>query len=356
MRKHLLARWSGAAIAAAGLVIALGAGPAQAASSPRWQPFYTSTQAGFSSITSTGPDAAWAVGTTRNGAPFLLEWNGTRWRSAEAPGGQGFVPYYVQATASNDVWVIGVGSTDAAYHWNGKSWHSVALPVPIYATVVSSTDVWGFGGSVPPCTVAKPATCRSRVWNWRNGVVSTYTVPGLVAEIVPAGGQVWVLDEQAIKNLDEPDETSLPAVYLGNATGLHKVAAPAGRIGVFPQIAASPAGHLWVLAPAASKGKPADLDYWNGHVWARRAIPRDLDYGSWSFVYDGHSGVWLGPYTHWTGSGWVATDPSGPTTSYELDYVTAIPGSASAWAFAFSGAHVGKHTYLGMIALLGHRP
>jgi hypothetical protein len=160
----------------------------------------------------------------------------------------------------------------------------------------------------------------------------------------------------AIKDMNGPSMSSLPAIYVGEASGLHKMAAPKGRIGVFPQIAASSRGNIWLLAPALSRHKAGYLDYWNGHTWSSRAIPDRLTIYSWGFSYDYHSGVWLSPYAHWTGRRWVATNPAGPTSQYELNYVAAIPGSASTWAIAFSGAHVGKRTYLGMIALNGKRP
>ena len=130
------------------------------------------------------------------------------------------------------------------------------------------------------------------------------------------------------------DTRSGPAVYAAGDAGLHRIASP-GSIGTFPQIAASPGGQLWLLALFGSGARRPDfLTSWNGQLWTRRDVPTKLrlTYGSWGFAYDDHGGVWLGPYTHWTGRRWIKTSPSAPTTAFELITVTGIPRSASAWA------------------------
>jgi hypothetical protein len=349
-----LARWSCVSGVAVGLLVTCGVVPAQAATAPRWRPVYLSRATYLESIAATGPRAAWAVGTTGASGtrPVLLVWNGSRWRSAKAPGGNGFALEDVQATAPDDVWVMGSTALghQETYVWNGSSWQSVSLPDPLSATVLSSTDVWGLGEA--QCSAQ--GACTSQVWRYQDGVVATYTLPGAALSMAGAGSRVWVLSQQAVRNPFEAGMTSVPAVYEGNAAGLHELPTPpGGRIGIYPQIAASPQGHVWALVAPARAGRPIHLDYWNGHRWSRRAVPRDLSYGSWGFIYDDRHGVWLGPYVHWTGRRWVVTNPSKPGPSYDLAYVTAIPGSASAWAISFADVHIGNHAYRGLIARLG---
>jgi hypothetical protein len=341
-----LARQLCVAGVAAGLLVTCGVVPAQAAAAPRWRPFYLSRSTDLASIASTAPDAAWAVGTTvgKSERSSLLVWNGSRWRSAKVPGGSGFRPEDVQATAANDVWLMGyLPIGQAAYVWNGTSWRSVPLPDPMSATVLSSTDVWGSSG-----VACDGKVCTSDLWQYLDGAVETYTVPGTLQYMTGAGSRVWVLSQQA---------SGRSAMYVSNSAGLQTMATPpGGRIGVDPQVAASPQGHVWLLAPSATASKPVHLDYWNGHTWTRRAVPGGLWFGSWSFVYDDHRGVWLGPYVHWTGRRWVVTDPAKPGPSYDLEYVAPIPGSASTWALAFPDVHIRGRTYHGMIALCGKRP
>jgi hypothetical protein len=359
----LLARRALPVAASVGLVLGFlaSAGPAQASATPRWRVWYTSRAVQFTDIAATGPREAWAVGYTGSSL-YVVRWNGSRWRPTSVPGSHGFIPSGIQATSSGNVWILGdpatgLGVEEEALVLDGSSWHAVTLPTAA-AVVVGDSDVWGLGPGDGCADGSRPA-CSSQVWHWSNGVVTSYQVAGLAAGIAGARGHAWILSQRAIRDLNGPHMSSLPALYEGDGSGVHQVAAPVGRIGVFPQIAASPKGQLWVLAPAVSRHRQDALDAWNGHQWITHGIPaasKDLFYGSWGFTYDDHDGVWLGPYTHWTGHRWIRTDPGGPTTAYELNYVTAIPGSASAWAVAFSGAHVGRRTYAGLITLYGARP
>jgi hypothetical protein len=101
-----------------------------------------------------------------------------------------------------------------------------------------------------------------------------------------------VLSQQAIK---DPDGTGMSS---GPARGQCERAAQDGSAHRPDRRAAADRGRAngdaWLLARGLSPGKPAHLDYWNGHIWTRRTIP------------------------HWTGRTWAATDPAGPTASCEL--------------------------------------
>jgi hypothetical protein len=356
------ARRALAVIAGASIVLGFlaSARPAQASQVTGWRPWFTSAAAQLTDITATGPRNAWAVGYTGSSL-YVVHWNGSRWRPESVPGSRGFVPSGIQATSAVNVWILGdpaagLGAEGEALVWDGSSWHSIRLPTAT-AVVVGGSDVWGLGPG-NGCTGGSRPICSSQVWHWSSGTITTYQLAGAAAGITGGGGHAWILDQRAIRG-GGTFTSSLPAIYEGDGTGLHQIAAPAGRIGVFPQITASPGGRLWILAPALSRHKPDAVDSWNGHRWIRHVVPgaaKDLYYGSSGFTYDDHDGVWLGPYTHWTGRRWIRTDPGGPTTAYELNYVTAVPGSASAWAVAFSGAHVGHRTYAGLITLYGARP
>jgi hypothetical protein len=167
---------------------------------------------------------------------------------------------------------------------------------------------------------------------------------------------VWILSQQALRG--GTLGSSVPQFYYSDASGVRELTTPRGRIGVFPQIAASPSGQLWLLAPGLSRHRFGAVDYWNGTRWTAHQIPdrNDFSFGSWGFAYDDHGGVWLGPYLHWTGRRWIATTPPGPTRSFELMYVAPIPGSSAAWAVGFNSARPGSRASRGLIALYGERP
>ena len=327
---------------------------------PRWRVFFTSPAgpSELTSIVSTGPKNAWAVGTNRAGL-YVVHWNGTRWQRENVPGTRNFSPDGIQATSSNNVWITGTGPNLplTAMVWNGSGWHKTTLPADTSdIAVLSRTDVWGIDASGTSCTAGSDPVCTSVIWHWSQGTVTSFGVAGLAQNIASAGDHVWVLSKRAIQG-----DTSLPTVYYGDDAGLHQIPSPTGRMGVFPQITASPRGQLWLLAPGPTRHRFGHIDYWNGQSWTRTVIParsggKFLSYGSWGFIYDNRNGVWLGPYTHWTGRRWIVTTPAMPTQAFELMYIAPIPRSASAWAVGFNNARPGSQADRGLIALSGRRP
>jgi hypothetical protein len=161
-----------------------------------------------------------------------------------------------------------------------------------------------------------------------------------------AGEHVWLLAEKSDR----------AAIYEGASGGLRRVAALDVRLRAFPQVAASPAGRVWVLDQGRGAHLRAAVYAWNGRRWTPYHVPRKADFGSWGFTYDGRSGAWLGPYTYWTGRRWLITHPSGPTTQFELMFIAPVPGTSSAWAVGFNSARPGTSGSWGLITLLGRRP
>ena len=297
--------------------------PASASSAPHWRVYLTS-RSDLIDVTATGPHAAWALADSSAG-PSLLHWNGSVWRHEPVPGGKQFFADQVQVTPDGSIWVTGSnrnGQPRAEVEFDGV-WRPVAVPSGTAGVVaLSASDAWGIDADDYSCTGSSPPVCETSVWHYTHGGFVSYPVPGIVSQITGAGSRVWILARGS-------------AVYAATDSGLHRIASP-GHVGMFPQIAASPSGQLWLLVLyGAGASKPDSLRYWNGHSWARRNVPAKalkLTYGSAGFAWDDHHGVWLGPYTHWTGRRWIATTPSEPTTAFELLTVTGIRGSASAWA------------------------
>ncbi len=76
-------------------------------------------------------------------------------------------------------------------------------------------------------------------------------------------------------------------------------------------------------------------------------------------AYDQHSGIWAGPYAHWTGSRWlntyqVAALPG--ADGFALLAVATIPGSASVWAAGWAGRSTSDSTQDSLIAVYGGLP
>jgi hypothetical protein len=321
-----------------------------AVTAPRWTVFFTSGKgpSDLTDITSAGQRSAWAAGTDNAGL-YLMHWNGAAWRQQAVPGSKDCIPYSVQATSISAVWVMcesAAGPSHTAFVLDHGSWQSVSLPDTDTATASGVVDVWGYGAD-GYCTGGSAPTCIGQVWHWSAGTLTSFAVPGTVVAMTAAGGHAWLLTQTAASRL---------AVYESESAGLAEVAPLSATIGPFPQIAASPTGRAWVLDRGLGKRGRAAVYAWDGGHWSRHLVPRAVFFGSWGFTYDGRAGVWLGPYTHWTGTRWVVTSPSGPSAQYELMFIAPIPHTSSAWAVGFNSARPGTRRYRGLIALLGRIP
>ena len=300
--------------------------PASASSAPHWRVYLTS-RSDLIDVTATGPHAAWALADSSAG-PSLLHWNGSVWRHEPVPGGQQFLADQVQVTPDGSIWVTGSnrnGQPRAEVEFDGV-WRPVAVPIGNRgrASRSATSDAWGIAGRRLQLHRVQPAVCETSVWHYTHG--GFVVLPECLAR-GRSPGQAAV---SGFWRAGRPSDAATDS-------GLHRIASPPGHESVCSQqIAASPSGQLWLLVLyGAGVSKPDSLRYWNGRSWARRNVPAKalkLTYGSAGFAWDDHHGVWLGPYTHWTGRRWIATSPSEPTTAFELLTVTGIRGSASAWA------------------------
>src|SRR5579863_196340 len=105
---------------------------------------------------------AWAVGSCGSHA-VIEHWNGSKWtiRRGTGPAGASFSALTaVTAASASDIWAVGSYTTGGGAgralieHWNGRTWHVMASPVPgsdpilFAATAVSATNAWAAGAYV----------------------------------------------------------------------------------------------------------------------------------------------------------------------------------------------------------------
>jgi hypothetical protein len=360
---------AGLTAAAAGLALALSAGPVQAAGSSGWQVAYRSSSATadpLSSVTAPSAGDAWAVGVSVSGStaqPVILHWDGSSWSPVTVPGTSGFRPGLVESSSADDVWVFGYGSSGPqALVWNGSTWSTVALPASFGggpAAVVNSTDVWAAASS--SCSAG---TCTTAVWHWDGTSWASSQVNGFLQGITSAGSAAWLVTLTSVHN-PNTNPTGQPAIYESAGDQLQPVASPATRIGTDAGLAASPAGQLWLLGPPAASKDPSLLFHWNGQSWSQSAIPAKVSGSSEPFIvnyaptYDGRRGIWAGPYAHWTGTRWRNTNQTASlpgNDSFALLAVASIPGSASIWAAGWAGRSPSNNTQDSLIAAYGGLP
>jgi hypothetical protein len=203
------------------LSVALSVGAASSAyagqaTGPRWRIAYAATtpMSTFSDAAVVSARDIWAVGdrNLNNGGsgtgPFVRRWNGHRWTSVRLPAtyGDAFVAA-VAASSSRNVWLFGeydnnkyvfalrwngswkqmgrwpnvTGGADSALvigrsdvwlfgevgtlHYNGRSWHSYKLSVPLYeASAISASDIWAVGY---PLDTYAPAVAHWHGGRWK---------------------------------------------------------------------------------------------------------------------------------------------------------------------------------------------
>jgi hypothetical protein len=86
------------------------------------------TNSTFASVSASGPDEAWAVGTFMNqkaiSTPLAEHWTGTTWTRVAVPGpaGQGATLSGVDDLSPDNAWAVGTSNgLTLIEHWNGTS-------------------------------------------------------------------------------------------------------------------------------------------------------------------------------------------------------------------------------------------
>lgn len=357
---------------AAGLALTLGASAAQAAAAPQWRVSYRSHSAKadpLSNVVAIGRGDAWAVGVTfyRNGAtrPLVLHWNGSAWGKLTIPAPAGFEPDGVAASSATDVWIFGAFDRggEEAMVWSGHSWTSMTLPAPFAAfggsiMVLSRSDVWANNGD--DCTAEN--SCTTSVWHWNGATWTSIRLSGRFEDLTRAGGRAWVL---TLTNLRTPSggPTGKPVIYRTDGAALQRVSAPSQRLWDFAHLAASPSGQLWLLGHPGYNRNTALLFHYKGGCWTDTKVPASLRSQQFvpenPFIFDGHSGVWAGPYAHWTGTKWVDASQISAMPGkdgFDLVDIAAIPGSASIWGVGSAGKSPASTVPDSLIGLYGPTP
>jgi hypothetical protein len=286
------------------------AAPAQAAAGPGWRIVSThsfggrSTVSFLDSVVSTGRNNAWAFGETDGFAswsetPIAEHWNGKSWHAVALPSGLTGSIAAASAPAANDVWAVGTGPF--LLHYNGSTW-SVARrwkhpPQAIGVAAFSPTDVWVFGD---------PGTWHLHGRTWTK-------VTGLAGSIQSASAlsprDIWAVAGSA-RILIRYNGRSWSRVRSKALTGLQ-----------FGDLLALSPRNVWV------DGGPFLL-HLKGTAWTRVRFPWPVS--EFALAPDGSGGLWMDNF---------AIDASvGPT----VDHLSRagkwrqyrVPGAGLMWALA----------------------
>jgi hypothetical protein len=260
----------------------------------------------FTSITATGPAAAWAFeafdpGTGAHAAAWQL--TGSGWHKAAFPSRPNEqVPVAASSSATN-VWAFTQlnfpNGRSRAVRWDGDAWmvvHTFSGPVA-GAAVLGPQDVWAFGQDF---FGGKPLGARH--WNGHR-----WTAPpsghGLVAGSGLAANDVWAVGGKQVAHWNGHvwKRTSVAALLPPTTMFVHSALA-----GVYEQSPTS----VWVVGSGdrQDEGGPVVVLHFDGHSWSKAA---QGGFGNPAqIVPDGSGGLWIpvpftaggpGQIVHFTG-------------------------------------------------------
>ena len=260
----------------------------------------------FTSITATGPAAAWAFEAFDPGTgvhPAAWQLTGSGWHKASFPGRPNEqVPVAASSSATN-VWAFSQlnfpSGRSRALRWDGHAWtvmHTFAGPVN-GAAVLGPQDVWAFGEDF---FGAKPLGARH--WNGHR-----WTAPpsghNLVAGSGLAANDVWAVGGKQVAHWNGHvwKRASVASLLPPNTMFQH-----AALAGVYEQSPTS----VWAVGSGdrQDEGGPVVVLHFDGHSWSKAA---QGGFGNPAqIVPDGSGGLWIpvpgidgepGQIVHFTG-------------------------------------------------------
>lgn len=351
-----LVQRAGVVGATLGLALALCPASAQAARlpAPRWRIVYMSQvrNSGLRDVVATGRRSGWAHGTTTSDKTILLRWNGSRWRWVKPPGTASFEADSLNASGPDNVWLTGINTRiggAVGFRFDGIAWHRVPMP-PVDSSappvVLSPSNVWlytslgcTFNGATPNCATA--------IWHWDGQRWTSQVMNKIVGAMGGIRGHVW-LGVLRFVRFSDGDPTGRLALYRLNGQAWQPMSFSTPRVApIFNTITASSAKNLWVVAGGLVHritARHSGVFHFNGRAWTELRGPIAESAQLFPVSLDGHGGIWLGPWAHWTGRRWVNAFPRtgfAGVDCFGINGLATIPGSTEVLA-AGAGHRIGS--------------
>jgi hypothetical protein len=286
------------------LTLAAGTASATAETAPGWRVTYVSPDTGYDGfglydVTATGPQDAWAVGSTQKGAGgagAMMRWNGTGWTAVTVPGSTGSFNS-VSGSSAKNVWVLGATANgrNTAWRWNGTSWTSVSIGSydPADVTVLGPKNAWavGYDGA------GDGGGSDGKALHWNGTAWQTVAMPMTARKIDSvSANDIWAVGE----NAGQPAATHWDGTAW-TTSELPQVPIPEGQSGFsyFNDIVALSAGNVWAVGRlywGSGEGLRAEehnrpvLMHWNGQKWSLQ-LGAEGDFPL-SASPDGKGGIW----------------------------------------------------------------
>lgn len=203
-------------------------------------------------------------------------WTGRAWRSYRLPAGTS-----INATAvlsRTDAWAFGMIGAGKPYviRYDGRKWRRVHAPVqPTGASALSGHDIWIVGPTTASLKTF-PFSYEAADWtgkSWRTLKLPHARVPkGMYAawaQILAVGrADIWVDFDLFSNSGQGPDTQTLLHYYAGRWT---QVSVPHGSIFRSSNLATDGRGGIWLALAAQQRFGSSVYDYRNGR-WSRGAV------------------------------------------------------------------------------------
>jgi len=394
-----------AALVLAGGAVALVGGmlPAQAATTG-WRSVAKVSVNGKETLL-TGVDAvakndAWAVGgaaTSKGTKPVgvIEHWTGKSWKRVTLPAGvakkwnadSGVAFPVVGASSASNVWAFSENFTsakgsDGYLRLSGRKWTVGTLPGTSIASgnlvfitaarVISSKDVWVFGGKLKASASSESFTPYAAQYNGRKWTSKSVPGNGAVVDVseISAGNMWAAIGTPALFAAEGDTLASTPSVdkWNGKAWAAAPVQPTSLPTGATLDSILAEGGNVWIGGGASnSKGGTSEFAAeLTGSTWtAATTLPATAsatDYALTSMAPDGQGGIWAaagGVATtkvriwHLTGGVWTSSTPAFGSAQRTLFQLSAVPGTSSVWGV---GVIARGSRDDGLIALVGPTP
>jgi hypothetical protein len=273
-------------------------------------------------ITAPSRKSAWAIGeiySNDHGRPFLVRWNGRRWRESGMPV-KGYQPAAIASSSPDDVWMFGAtgNGTPEALSWNGHQWITVLEP-PAATAALTGVDVLG------PADVW--IAMQGTVFHDLGGIWSTSHLPS----------SLNTFDGGSLSGFGGTSDRNMWAVGIGGSAGSSVGPVMAYRwtsrtwqrvriprlVGYAGSILTESGHNVWIV------GNDKAL-HWNGSRW--RKISNGDEPAVGPLAPFGTTGLWVSASELWTGSAWTTLRPYENRNSPVFDNALArIPGTRQTW-------------------------
>jgi hypothetical protein len=258
----------------------------------QWLPVQTvETQGEWTAIAALSAHDVWVIGQA-DGKAKVLRWDSEMWTSTalSAPGVVTLAG--IVEVASNDVWVVGSSRSRSGaqsmeqaliWHWDGTSWHSVAVNgepegsdvVFTSISAAAADDIWALGTAVSGAGLEQNFVEHWDGSRWQEQPLpmktSAYRDITLKAIVAVAADNVWVVGAAFPTNGDGlGGANSLIEHWNGKAWSIEPIANPEDRSSELVAIKAISANNIWAAGSFKNVNTGLDntyMQHWDGKQW-----------------------------------------------------------------------------------------